>query len=148
MPRIISSSISGPVVLGPSDDPLLITSTGTVTSTGSADGIDGGSGTTWTIANAGIVAASGGNGIALGGPGIVSNTGSISGLDGLDLRAGGSVMNFSGGSISGVGTSGSGIFITGGAGSVTNYGSIAGASHIGVLISAGGTVTNAKPRSW
>ncbi len=135
MATTISSSMSGPVVLGPSDDPFIITSTGTVTSTGPVDGIDGAAGTTWTIANAGIVAASGGDGISLGGPGIVSNTGSIWGLDGLSLRAGGSVTNSSGGAISGIGTSGSGIFVAGAAGTVANYGSITGASHIGVLIS-------------
>jgi len=41
MPRTISSQISGPVVLGPTDNPLTITATGTVASTGSSDGIDG-----------------------------------------------------------------------------------------------------------
>src|SRR5438034_9342472 len=40
MSRTISSSTTGPVVLGTADNPLYITSTGRVTSTGSADGID------------------------------------------------------------------------------------------------------------
>ena len=57
MATTISSSTTGPVVLGTADNPLYITSTGTVTSTGSADGIDGGAGTTWTITNAGVVSA-------------------------------------------------------------------------------------------
>ncbi|MBV9590964.1 MAG: hypothetical protein JO310_15310, partial [Hyphomicrobiales bacterium] len=45
MSRTISSSTTGPVVLNAvTDNPLTLTSTGTVTSTGSgADGIDGGS---------------------------------------------------------------------------------------------------------
>jgi hypothetical protein len=51
MSRTISSSTTGPVVLATTDNPLTITSTGTVTSTGTADGIDGGTGTTWTITN-------------------------------------------------------------------------------------------------
>jgi hypothetical protein len=63
MSRTISSSATGPVVLGAADNPLSITSTGTVTSTGSDDGIDGGAGTTWTIANAGVASASSGNGV-------------------------------------------------------------------------------------
>ncbi len=78
MSTTISSSTTGPVVLGTADNPLYITSTGAVTSTGSADGIDGATGTTWTITNAGVVSASAGNGVSLVGSGIVSNTGSIS----------------------------------------------------------------------
>jgi hypothetical protein len=35
MSRTISSNTTGPVVLGPADNPLTITSTGTVTATGS-----------------------------------------------------------------------------------------------------------------
>ena len=65
MSRTISSSTTGPVVLGLTDNPLYITSTGTVTSTGSADGIDGGvSILPWTITNAGVVSASSGNGVS------------------------------------------------------------------------------------
>ena len=126
MSTTISSSTTGPVVLGTADNPLYITSTGTVTSTGTADGIDGGTGTTWTIANAGVVSASTGNGVSLASSGIVSNTGSISGKDALVLHAGGSVTNDVGGSISGLGVlgaglgSGAGVYITGAAGTVTN----------------------------
>jgi hypothetical protein len=60
MARTISTSVAGPVVLTSTDTPLTITSTGSVASTGTADGIDGGSGTTWTIANYGTVSAAGG----------------------------------------------------------------------------------------
>ena len=147
MSRTISSSTTGPVVLGTASNPLYITSTGTVTSTGSADGIDGGAGTTWTISNAGVVSASSGNGVSLASSGIVGNTGSISGKDALVLRAGGSVTNNVGGSISGLGAlgaglgSGAGVYITGAAGTVTNHSTISGVAY-GVGLGHGGLVTN------
>jgi hypothetical protein len=147
MSRTISSSTTGPVVLRTTDNPLSITSTGKVTSTGSADGIDGGTGTTWTITNAGVVSAAAGNGVSLASRGIVSNTGSISGKDALVLHAGGTVTNNVGGSISGKGAlgaglgSGTGVYITGAAGTVTNHSTISGAAY-GVGFGAGGLVTN------
>jgi hypothetical protein len=147
MSTTISSATIGPVVLGTADNPLSITSTGTVTSTGTADGIDGGTGTTWTITNAGVVSAASGNGVSLTGSGIVGNTGSISGKDALVLKAGGSVTNNVGGSISGLGAlgaglgSGAGVFIAGAAGTVTNHSTISGAAY-GVGFGAGGLVTN------
>ena len=135
MSRTISSSTTGPVVLGTADNPLYITSTGTVTSAGSADGIDGGAGTTWTITNAGVVSAVSGNGVSLASSGIVGNTGSISGKDAVVLHAGGSVTNNVGGSISGLGAlgaglgSGAGVYITGAAGTVTNQSTISGVAY-------------------
>ncbi|SED63446.1 protein of unknown function [Rhizobiales bacterium GAS188] len=149
MSKTINSSTIGPVVLGTADNPLYITSTGTVTSTGAADGIDGGTGTTWTISNAGVVSASatGGNGVSLASSGIIGNTGSISGKDALALHAGGSVTNNVGGSISGLGalgvglSSGAGVYITGAAGTVTNHSTISGVAY-GVGFGAGGLVTN------
>jgi Tryptophan-rich Synechocystis species C-terminal domain len=147
MATTISSSTTGPVVLGTADNPLYITSTGTVTSTGSADGIDGGTGTTWTITNAGVVSAITGNGVSLASSGIVGNTGSISGNDALVLKAGGSVTNNVGGSISGLGAlgaglgSGAGVYITGAAGTVTNNSTISGVAY-GVGLGHGGLVTN------
>jgi hypothetical protein len=147
MATTISSSTTGPVVLGTADNPLYITSTGTVTSTGSADGIDGGAGTTWTITNAGVVSASSGDGVSLASGGIVGNTGSISGKDALVFHAGGSVTNNVGGSISGLGAlgaglgSGAGVYVTGAAGTVTNHSTISGVAY-GVGLGAGGLVTN------
>ena len=147
MSTTISSSTTGPVVLGTADNPLYITSTGTVTSTGSADGIDGEAGTAWTITNAGVVSAVSGNGVSLASSGIVGNTGSNSGNDALVLRGGGSVTNDAGGSISGLGVlgaglgSGAGVFITGAAGTVTNHSTISGVAY-GVALGAGGLVTN------
>ena len=55
MSRTISTATTGPVILNPTNDnPLYITSAGTVTSTG-GDGVDGPVGTTWTISNLGLV---------------------------------------------------------------------------------------------
>ena len=147
MSRTISTSTTGPVVLGTADNPLYITSTGRVTSTGSADGIDGGAGTSWTITNAGVVSAVSGNGVSLASSGIVGNTGAISGKDALVLHAGGSVTNNVGGSISGLGAlgaglgSGAGVYITGAAGTVTNNSTISGVAY-GVGLGHGGLVTN------
>ena len=149
MSKTISSSTTGPVVLGTADNPLYITSTGRVTSTGSADGIDGGAGSTWTITNAGVVSAASGNGVSLASSGVVGNTGSISGKDALVLHAGGSVTNNVGGSISGLGAlgaglgSGAGIYITGAAGTVTNNSTISGVAY-GVGLGHGGLVTNTR----
>ena len=51
MSRTISTATTGPVILNPTNDnPLYITG-GTVTSTGTADGIDGAAGTNWIIDN-------------------------------------------------------------------------------------------------
>src|SRR5450755_4954143 len=129
MARTISTKTAGPVVLRPTDNPLTITGTGAVTSTGaSQDGIDGATGTTWIIGNAGKVTSSTGYGISLASAGTVSNTGSISGKDGVVLKAGGKVTNAAGGSISASGALGAGegsgaaIYITGTTGTVTNDG--------------------------
>ncbi|MBV8792392.1 MAG: hypothetical protein JO237_10100, partial [Pseudolabrys sp.] len=53
----ITTSVAGPVTLNPALNPLYITNTGTVTSTGTSDGIDGAAGTTWTILSQGLVTA-------------------------------------------------------------------------------------------
>jgi hypothetical protein len=151
MSRTISS-VSGPVVLVATDNPLTITSSGSVQSTASGtDAIDGGAGTSWVITNSGIVSAELGDGVSLAGAGsIISNYNSISGLAGVVLTAGGSVTNYSGGSISGTGVPpplslASGVYITGGSGTVTNNsgGTISSSNGgYGVDLSAGGAVTN------
>jgi hypothetical protein len=161
----ITSAISGPFILGPSDNPLTITSTGAVTSTGTGvDGIDGDASTAWKITNQGAVSSADGWGINLAGAGALYNSGRISGLlrgfltggagkvtnkgtissqsgAGVDLEAGGSVTNKEGASISG-GPFGDGVSIRGGAGEVTNKGTISGRA-VGVGIGGGGEVTNA-----
>lgn len=97
MSRTISSNTTGPVVLGTADNPLYVTSNGTVTSSGSSDGVDGGSSvTTWTISNAGKIAASRGDGVSLASSGTNSNTGSIPGVDAVVLGNDGSVTNNAG----------------------------------------------------
>jgi hypothetical protein len=87
MSKTITTSVTGPVVLVPAtDNPLYITNTGTVTSTGTSDGVDGGAGSNWTVSNAGVVsAASTGIGVSLATNSTIGNTGSISGKDGLML---------------------------------------------------------------
>ena len=122
----LSTSVAGPVMLNPSLNPLYITNTGTVTSTGASDGIDGAATTSWAISNQGHVTAAGGDGVALDGSGIIGNSGSISGTTAI-LTHGGSITNNQGGTLTGAGTSGTGgagVYISGTAGSVLNAGNI------------------------
>jgi hypothetical protein len=77
---VISTSVTGPFVLSATNNPLTITGTGTVTSTGAGvDAIDGASGTTWNIVNNGTISASTGNGVSLSGAGTISSSGVITG---------------------------------------------------------------------
>jgi hypothetical protein len=162
MARKIVSTIDGPLVLGESDNPLIVTSTGTITSTGAADGIDGAASTAWSITNKGAVSSAGGwginlagagavansgmisglfGGIEIAGPGMVTNRGTITGSTGIKLDAGGFVVNKAGGSVQGSGKeSAIGIEI-GGPGIVTNEGSIDAPSWA-ILIEGVGTITN------
>jgi hypothetical protein len=128
MARTISSRISGPVVLGSTDDPLTITRTGAIASTGAADGIDGSSAVAWTIANDGTIVSYNELGISLGGGGIVNN-GTVSG----------SSAYIRGDRI--------GVVISGGPGTVINSGKIVGAGYFGITFAAGGSVTNAAGAS-
>ena len=76
------SSATGPLTLTTADNPLYITSTGAVTTTGSGtNAIYGGTAATWTITNAGAVSSSAGDGIVLEDGGSVTNnsTGTIKG---------------------------------------------------------------------
>ena len=146
--RTISTSVTGPVVLAPTDNPLTITSTGSVTTTtASADGVDGPIGTNWTISNAGTVSSASGTAILIGGNGSVSNSGKISGREGIQLRGGGSVNNAAGGSISASGAIGggfavgAGIYLRGPTLSITNQGTISGAAY-GVAVQVGNEPTN------
>src|SRR5581483_872487 len=146
--RTISTNTTGPVILAPTDNPLSITATGAVTSTGAGqDGIDGPAGTIWTITNSGAVSSADNYGISLAASGILTNTGRISGVGAVAFHGGGSVTNRAGGSISasgGIGSgfgTGAGIYITGGLGTVTNQGVINGGAY-GAALAAGGTVTN------
>jgi len=93
MARTISSATVGPINLQSTDNPLTITTTGSVGSNGSGvDAIDGSATTAWTISNVGTVTAAGGYGIRLSGAGTISNSGSISGVDGVVVGGGGSVI--------------------------------------------------------
>ncbi|MBW0001941.1 MAG: VCBS repeat-containing protein [Hyphomicrobiales bacterium] len=130
MAKTINSSVTGPVTLAfPTDNPLTITSTGTVTSTGAGnDGVDG-SGGAWTVGNSGTV--------------------SSGSADGFNLSGGATLTNNLGGVISSAGTVGGGLFvgaalyIRGGKGNVTNNGSISGGGY-GAALAGGGSVTNSS----
>jgi hypothetical protein len=126
--RTITSAIAGPVNLTnpPADNPLVITATGAVNSTGAgADGIDGTTGATWTITNDGTVSSAGSRGISLAGAGIVSN--------GPTSGAAASIS----GAITGIGIYG--------AGTVTNSGRVA--ANTGIALQAGGSVSNTSTGS-
>src|SRR6185437_2229876 len=165
--RKISGAISGPVILKPSDNPLTITGTGSVASTGANnDGIDGAAGTAWSIINKGAVSSEQGWAISLAGAGVLDNSGMISGqlggfqtggagavtnsgtikgtgegLDAIDLHGGGSITNKAGGLIKS-GLHGVAITIDGGSGTVTNSGTISGLLGSGIFLLDGGSVTN------
>ena len=169
MSTTINSSTAGPLSLTAADNPLYITSTGSVTSTGAgAEAIYGGASSPWTITNSGVVSASGGDGIILavggtitnsagasitgygsgvyvknGGAGFLTNGGNISATGtngvGVDLNDGGSVTNAAGASITG---NQFGVYIHNAPGTVTNSGSIAGSVYEGVLLANGGSITN------
>jgi hypothetical protein len=163
MPKTIDTAITGPFDLDhASQNPLTITSAGSITSTGAGeDGIDGVAGVAWSILNDGAVSSAGGYGVDLAGAGSLNNSGTVSGLtsgfvtggsgtvvnqgtitgtsgDGVSFGHGGSVANSKAGSITG-GTYG--VEIAGASGVVTNNGAISGADD-GIDLTAGGQVTN------
>lgn len=142
----ISSALTGPIALAATDNPVTITSTGSVKATASgANAIDGASGTTWSISNAGTVASDQHHGISLHGTGSsIVNSGSISGVNssigyGVDLEAGGSVTNTSTGTITGGEDA---IFVYGAPGTISNSGHITSTVDDGIGLFGGGSVTN------
>ncbi|MBV9520160.1 MAG: VCBS repeat-containing protein [Hyphomicrobiales bacterium] len=129
MAKTISTSTLGPVALNPNtDNPLTITSTGTVTATGTAASIYG-SGTAWTVSNSGSVSAATADGFKLSGGTTLTN-----GVGGVITSSG-----THGGGLS----VGAGIYVQNGSGNVTNQGSISGGGY-GVALGGGGSVTNAS----
>ncbi|SEC71004.1 Ig-like domain-containing protein [Beijerinckia sp. 28-YEA-48] len=126
------STASGNLYLTSASNPLTITSTGSVTSTGTSDAINAPSGTTWLINNAGTISGVVGTsaaGIYSPASGItIDNTGQISGnVAGLYLTAGGAIVNGATGQISATGSYG--VYVSGAAATVTNLGTISGASY-------------------
>ena len=124
------STASANLYLTSTSNPLTITSTGSVTSTGSSDAIDAPSGTAWQINNAGTISGVVGTsaaGIYSPASGItIQNTGKISGhVAGLYLTAGGTIVNGATGQISATGSYG--VYVSGAAATVTNLGTISGA---------------------
>jgi hypothetical protein len=141
----ISSAVTGPLSLTATNNPLTITSAGSVKATASgADAIDGGSGAAWSINNSGTVASSQRYGVSLHGAGSILNSGSISGYSGeggygVDLEAGGTVTNTSTGYISGGEDA---IFVYGAAGAINNSGQIVSTFDDGLVLYGGGSVIN------
>ena len=142
----ISSAITGPLTLAATNNPLTITSAGSVKATASgADAIDGGSGVAWSINNSGTVASSQRYGVSLHGAGSsIVNSGSISGnagesFYGVDMEAGGTVTNTSAGYITGGEDA---IFGAGAALNVNNSGQIVSTFDDGVGLFNGGSVIN------
>ena len=127
--RTISSAITGPLPLAATNNPLTITSAGSITTTASGDAVSGGSGTIWQIINAGTISGTIGSssaGIYLQSAGsTVQNTGKIYGATaGIWLSDGGDVTNSAIGLITATGNYG--VYIGGGPGVVTNAGTITG----------------------
>ena len=127
--RTISSAITGPLTLAATNNPLTITSAGSITTTASGDAVSGGSGTIWQIINAGTISGTIGSssaGIYLQSAGsTVQNTGKIYGATaGIWLSDGGDVTNSAIGLITATGNYG--VYIGGGPGVVTNAGTITG----------------------
>ena len=144
--QTISSAITGPLTLAATNNPLTITNAGSVKATASgADGVDGGSGTAWSITNSGTVASSQRYGISLHSAGSsIVNSGSISGYSGsggygLDLEAGGTVTNTSAGYITGGEDA---IFGYGAAVNINNSGQIVSTFDDGIGLFGGGSVIN------
>ena len=144
--RAISTALTSTVTLATTDNPLTITSTGSVKATTSgADGIDGGTSLAWSINNAGTVSSSARYGISLHNAGSsILNSGTIAGNPttagyGVDLEIGGSVNNTSTGTITGGEDA---IFVYGATASIDNSGKITGTFDDAIGLFAGGTVIN------
>jgi hypothetical protein len=135
------------------------TGPGTVANNGTIAGISGYGvllGTGGLVTNAAFASITGTYiGVFISGTGTVVNDGSIAGTTryGIDLRSGGSITNAASASIAGFMN---GVNVSGGAGTVVNDGSIASTStsfsygvvlSYGVILRAGGSVTNAASAS-
>ncbi len=171
--KAISGSVAGAIVLNRADNPLSVSASGTITSTGQGvDGVDAPAGDGWAVVNDGMIASSGGLGVAVAGGGVVTNgpargaasivgsgaavrieqrpasvanSGTISATGtGIDMRDGGSVTNRATASLHG---DQFGLFITGAPGAVSNDGKITGTERIGVDLAQGGSITNAAGAS-
>jgi hypothetical protein len=118
--------------LAATNNPLTITSAGSITTTASGDAVSGGSGTIWQIINAGTISGTIGSssaGIYLQSAGsTVQNTDKIYGATaGIWLSDGGDVTNSAMGLITATGSYG--VYIGGGPGVVTNAGTITGGRY-------------------
>jgi hypothetical protein len=142
----ISSATTGPLTLAAGNNPVTITSAGSVTTTASgADAIDGAAGTNWSITNAGTISSSQSYGVSFkGSGGTIVNSGTISGYSGssgygVDFEDGGTITNTSTGAISGGEDA---IFVYAAAGTINNSGTISSSFDDGIGLFAGGSVVN------
>ncbi len=143
---IISTTTTGPLTLSANNNPVTITSMGSVKATGSgSDAIDGPAGARWSVTNAGTILSSQAYGISLKGAGSsIVNSGTIAGNTaasgyGVALENGGTVSNASSGTISGGEDA---IFVYGAAGTITNNGTISSSYDDGIGLFGGGSVIN------
>jgi hypothetical protein len=144
---------SGDAIYGANTQAWTVSNAGTITATGTSDGIDLRLGGTVTDASTGSIASSYTGILIEGSSGTVTNFGTITGSteDGVELTASGSVTNGQSGSTAGL-IAGQyfGVYVKGGLGTVTNFGAISAAAPVGgagVLLVAGGSVTNASTGS-
>jgi len=150
MSLIISGTTNAGVTLVAANNPVTIAATAYLNNNGAGTyALLAPAGTTWTIANAGLLAGSA-FGIGLNGAGTVTNTGSIGAAGiidtGVRLNLGGAVTNQAGGTISGGQEA---ISISGAPGTVSNAGAILGgipgllgSGEDAIWLDAGGAVSN------
>ncbi len=142
----IDTATTGPLTLAPANNPVTITSAGSVKATASgANAIDGPAGTNWSIANAGTVSSTQHYGISLkGSGGSIVNSGTISGNGsssgyGVDLEKGGALTNTATGTITGGEDA---VFVYAAPATITNSGTISSSFDDGLGLFAGGNVVN------
>jgi Bacterial Ig-like domain len=142
----ISTATTGPLTLAAGNNPVTITSAGSVKATASgADAIDGPAGTNWSITNAGTISSSQRYGVSFkGSGGSIVNSGTISGNSGssgygVDFENGGTITNTSTGTISGGEDA---IFVYAAPATINNSGTISSSFDDGIGLFAGGSVIN------